>query len=170
MGFVFQTFRLIESLTAMENVAMVLEFAGRTRREARKRAIELLSRMGVGHLVQRKPRRFSQGEKQRVAVARALANSPTLVLADEPTACLESEQGLEIIRLLRQYATEGHGCVLIASHDLRLAEYSDHLYHLRDGTLIEQLPAKSISQAKLSASFPSETVHRAASAIKTRFS
>jgi putative ABC transport system ATP-binding protein len=137
MGFVFQTFRLIESLSALQNVAMVLEFAGRSHREAHHRARELLSQLGVGHLAKRKPGRFSQGEKQRVAIARAMANSPSLILADEPTACLESEQGLEIIRLLHKYASEGYGCVFVASHDLRLSEYADRVYHLQDGTLME---------------------------------
>lgn len=140
MGFVFQTFRLIESLSATQNVALVLEFAGRSRREACNRARELLSQLGMGHLAHRKPAHFSQGEKQRVAIARALANSPSLILADEPTACLESKQGLEIIRLLHQHASKSHSSVLVTSHDMRLREYADRVCYLRDGTLIEMSP------------------------------
>jgi putative ABC transport system ATP-binding protein len=135
MGFVFQTFRLIESLSAIDNIAIVLEFAGSSHRGARNRARQLLFDLDIGHLADRKPSRFSQGEKQRVAIARAIANSPSLILADEPTACLESKQGTRIIQLLKEYASSGQGCVLVASHDLRLTECADRIYQICDGRM-----------------------------------
>jgi ABC-type lipoprotein export system ATPase subunit len=85
----------------------------------------------------RRPRHLSQGEKQRVAIIRAVANDADLLLADEPTASLESQQGMRVIELLRDMAhTEGR-CVIVATHDRRLAQFADHIYHLQDGRLIE---------------------------------
>ena len=135
MGFVFQTFRLIESLTAAQNAALALRFAGVTGAAARGRIDAIFDRLGIGGLTDRKPSHFSQGEKQRVAIARALINEPKLVLADEPTACLESRQGREVIDILHHYAAEPGGCVLVASHDLRLAKRADMICRITDGHL-----------------------------------
>jgi putative ABC transport system ATP-binding protein len=135
VGFVFQTFLLLDSLTAKENVAMVLRFNGHTEQEGRRRAMALLERFEVGHLADKFPRTMSQGEKQRVAIARALANDAELIIADEPTGSLETRQGLEIIRLLHGQAKDGKTCVIVASHDLRLAEFSDRIFRLEDGRL-----------------------------------
>ena len=101
IGFVFQTFQLIDAITAVENVALALRFGGLRGPEAHRRAHALLVERGIGHLAQKKPGAMSQGEKQRVAIARATANQPDLILADEPTASLETPQGLAIIKLLR---------------------------------------------------------------------
>jgi putative ABC transport system ATP-binding protein len=135
IGFIFQTFLLLDSLTAQENVAMVLHFNGDSERDRRSRSLDLLNRFGVGYLARQFPRTMSQGEKQRVAVARAMANRAELVLADEPTGSLESRQGFGVIRLLHEQARQRSSCVLVASHDLRLTEFADRTFRLEDGML-----------------------------------
>jgi putative ABC transport system ATP-binding protein len=135
IGFVFQDFQLIDSLAVHQNIALVLKFAGHSNVQARRRAGDLLEQFGIGHLRKRWPASLSQGEKQRVAVARAVANRPGLVIADEPTASLESTQGLGVIHLLRDYARLWGQCVIVASHDLRLADYADTVQRLDDGNL-----------------------------------
>jgi len=133
IGFVFQSFNLIDALTAVENVALVLRFAGLTGAEASRRAFRLLADSGIGHLAAEYPPHLSQGEKQRVAVVRGIANEPVLLLADEPTASLDSDSGLRIIQLLHSYARERHCAVVVATHDLRLTAYADRVVHLHDG-------------------------------------
>ena len=136
MGFVFQTFLLLDGLTALENVALVLGFSGSSRADARRRAQECLAEQGVERLARRHPATMSPGERQRVALARALANEPALVLCDEPTASLESAEGMLVIEALRRYARERDGCVVVASHDLRLARAADRVLRLRDGAVV----------------------------------
>jgi putative ABC transport system ATP-binding protein len=135
VGFVFQTFLLLDSLTALENVAMVLRFNGHSGQKCRRLARALLERFEVAHLSSAFPRTMSQGEKQRVAIARALANDADLIIADEPTGSLETGQGLAIIRLLHGQARERKTCVVAASHDLRLAEFADRIIRLEDGRI-----------------------------------
>ena len=135
IGFVFQDFQLIDSLGVDQNIEMVLKFAGCSRVQARRRVRELLAQFGIGYLHTRRPASLSQGEKQRVALARAVANQAPLILADEPTASLESRQGLEVIHLLRDYAHVQGRCVIVASHDLRLTEFADTVHLLDDGIL-----------------------------------
>ena len=136
MGFVFQTFHLIDALTALENVMLVLRFAGESNRGARDQARAILARLHIDHLAQKCPPHLSHGEKQRVAVARALVNDADLVLADEPTASLESKQGFEVIELLHAYAAERNKCVIVASHDRRLEEFADVVVRLSDGRIV----------------------------------
>lgn len=135
IGFVFQNFHLIDSLKVIENVALVLRFAGKTRAEAKGIARALLEKFHVGHLASKFPSTLSQGEKQRVAVARAIANGAKLIIADEPTASLETGQGFDIIRLLHEYAKKQNRCVIIASHDLRIVEFADRVLRMQDGML-----------------------------------
>jgi putative ABC transport system ATP-binding protein len=135
IGFIFQTFLLIDSLTALENVEMVLRFSGKRRMERRKRARELLRQFQIEHLAGKFPRTLSQGEKQRVAIARAIANDAELIIADEPTGSLETKQGFDIIQLLHSHAKEQNKCVIVASHDLRLAEFADRILRLEDGKI-----------------------------------
>lgn len=135
IGFIFQTFLLLESLTANENIRLVLKFLGKNGKTAEKTASGLLEKFGVNHLSGRFPSSMSQGEKQRVATARALANNPDLVLADEPTASLEVNQGLEIINSLHSYSNKENKCVIVASHDLRLKDYADRIIYLEDGKM-----------------------------------
>jgi putative ABC transport system ATP-binding protein len=136
MGFIFQTFMLIDSLTALENISVILTFAGKTRKEARREAAQLLEQLGVMHLAFKFPRQMSQGEKQRVAVARAIANNADLIIGDEPTGSLETRQGFEIIQLLHSYAKDKGKCVIVASHDLRLVNFADWIIRLEDGYLL----------------------------------
>jgi putative ABC transport system ATP-binding protein len=135
IGFVFQTFHLIDSLNVMENVALVLRFAGKTRAQAKRHARDLLEQFHIEHLFRKFPANLSQGEKQRVAVARAIANGAELIIADEPTASLETKQGFDIIRLLHEYAKEQNRCVIVASHDLRIVEFADRVLRLEDGVV-----------------------------------
>ena len=135
IGFVFQTFRLLEPLTVLDNVMLVMKFAGVPRVESRRRALALLEEFGVAGLAGASPRTLSQGQKQRVAVARALANNADLIIADEPTGSLATAQGLDIIRFLTAKVRQGNRSAVIVSHDERIAEYADRALHLEDGVL-----------------------------------
>ncbi|MBI4428375.1 MAG: ABC transporter ATP-binding protein [Ignavibacteriales bacterium] len=137
LGFVFQTFHLIDALTVFENVLLVLRFTGLAKVTARRRVKDLLYQLDIPELAEKFPYHLSQGQKQRVAVARAMANEADLILADEPTSSLESSQGFEIIRLLHSYAREKNKCVIVASHDLRLVEFADRIVRLQDGVIRE---------------------------------
>lgn len=135
IGFVFQTFLLIDSLTAAENVEIILRFNGKRRRDRAAITRALLGELGIGHLAGRFPRSMSQGEKQRVAVARAVANGAELLIADEPTGSLETRQAVDIINLLHGQARTRNATVIVASHDLRLEEFADRTLRLRDGMM-----------------------------------
>lgn len=136
IGFIFQTFHLIESLSVIQNVMMVKRFTGASKSEARTTAMEYLKRFEVDHLAESFPGKMSQGEKQRVAVARALVNGADLIFADEPTGSLATRQGLEIVEFLRKCVVEENRCVIITSHDERIIPYADTVLHLRDGELV----------------------------------
>lgn len=136
MGFIFQTFCLLENLNVLDNVTLVMKFAGTPEKSARNHAVECLERFGVGHLRDEYPEKLSQGEKQRVAVARAIANGARLILADEPTGSLATEQGMAIIEFLHESVTNDGLSVVIASHDERIMKYADRVYRLRDGFLL----------------------------------
>lgn len=137
VGFVFQSFNLLESLNALENVEVALNLAGRRGPAARKKAEQILRGLGMGHRLRFKPRDLSGGEKQRVSIARALANDPELVLADEPTANLDSKQGREVVQLLRDIAREQGRTVVIVSHDERIRQMAGRVLWLEDGRLRE---------------------------------
>lgn len=134
VGFVFQSFNLLESLTSVENVALVMTPERGGGRHAANRARELLSMLGLSHRLKSLPKQLSGGEKQRVGIARALANNPDLILADEPTANLDSKRGREVMLLLRQIAYEMHKSVVIVSHDHRIREIATRVVWLEDGT------------------------------------
>jgi putative ABC transport system ATP-binding protein len=133
VGFVFQTFNLLESLSAVENVEVALNFAGVTGKEARQRATRLLVDLGMEHRLHAKPNTLSAGEKQRVSIARALANDPQLILADEPTGNLDSKHGHDVVVLLRDAAKKQGRTVVIVSHDHRIREVADRVLWLEDG-------------------------------------
>ena len=135
IGVVFQSFNLIDALTALENVALVIRFAGAGRRDALRRGMAVLADVGIGHLAAQPASELSQGEKQRVAIARAVANRPKLLLADEPTASLDSSHGLEVIEILRRYSRQACASVIVATHDERLTAYADRILRLRDGSV-----------------------------------
>jgi putative ABC transport system ATP-binding protein len=134
LGFVFQSFNLMSALTAQENVEVPLRLAGRGR-EAASRSRELLGRLGLAERARHRPRDLSGGEKQRVAIARALANEPRVVLADEPTANLDSETGHEVAEILCQLGRDDGRAVVIVSHDQRLRDIASRVLWLEDGRL-----------------------------------
>jgi putative ABC transport system ATP-binding protein len=140
MGFIFQAFNLIPVFTATENVELPLLLAGASQREARLRSEETLRRVGLGHRLEKRPPELSGGEQQRVAVARALAGSPHLVWADEPTGNLDSETATSVMDLLSELHDAGLSIVLV-THDRSVASYADRLVTVRDGELVsdEQL-------------------------------
>jgi putative ABC transport system ATP-binding protein len=137
IGFVFQDFNLLSALTVLENVAIVATLAGARRREARRRAEAVLRELGLGERLGYLPEKLSGGEKQRVAIARALVNDPAVVLADEPTANLDSRTGHEAVRLLHRIAREQGRSVVIVSHDQRIRDSADRVLWLEDGRFKE---------------------------------
>ncbi len=140
IGFIFQSFNLLESLTSLENVALVMS-PGRGGRAGLNRARELLDMLGLSHRLKSIPKNLSGGEKQRVAIARALANNPDLLLADEPTANLDSKRGREVMLLLRQIAFEMQKSVVIVTHDHRIREIASRIVWLEDGTFRSDVEA-----------------------------
>jgi putative ABC transport system ATP-binding protein len=135
IGFIFQQHNLIPFLTAQENVALVMQLNGVSRREAAKRAKELLGYLEIAHRADSLPANLSGGEQQRVAIGRALANEPPLILADEPTAALDTERGTKVMALLKKIARERNSAVITVTHDHRMIEGFDTVYHLEDGVL-----------------------------------
>jgi putative ABC transport system ATP-binding protein len=136
MGFIFQAFNLIPVFTATENVELPLLLAGVREHDARARARETLTRVGLGHRLDRRPMELSGGEQQRVAVARALAGKPRIVWADEPTGNLDSEMAAAVIDLLGELHKEGLTIVLV-THDSTVAAHADRLITVRDGRLVD---------------------------------
>ena len=132
-GFIFQDFNLLSALTVLENVAIVAELAGAKKGGARRRAATLLGELGLAERLNFLPEKLSGGEKQRVAIARALINDPALILADEPTANLDSSIGHEVMRLLRHIAKAQGRSVIIVSHDARIKDIADRVLWLEDG-------------------------------------
>ena len=142
IGFIFQAFRLFRSLSAIENVDIAAEIsgregAGRQRATARK----LLSELGLGDKIHLKPNALSGGEKQRVAIARALIRNPQVLLADEPTASLDSQAGRQIFEILFKLAVEEKKTVVVVSHDPRWESFAHRVAQLRDGQILEQRSA-----------------------------
>jgi putative ABC transport system ATP-binding protein len=136
-GFIFQDYALLDALSATENIAVAANIAGVGGVAARLRARELLSRVGLSHRAGSRPSQLSGGEQQRVSLARALANDPPVLLADEPTANLDASRGRDLARLLRRLADDDGRSVVIVSHDDRLREVADRVLWLEDGTFKE---------------------------------
>ena len=137
IGFIFQTHNLLPFLTAEENVAVVLDLAGWPVEKGRTRAGDLLGYLEVDHRAAAKPALLSGGEAQRVAIARALANRPRIILADEPTAALDSKRVGLVMDLLRKLAVEQEACIVTVTHDEKIFDRFDRLIHLRDGRLAD---------------------------------
>jgi putative ABC transport system ATP-binding protein len=135
IGYIFQTFNLIPVMTALENVTLPMIFAGLSTDESIDKAVELLETVGLGDRVQHRPLELSGGQQQRVAVARALANDPAIVLADEPTGNLDRQTGREIIELLRRLNTEKEVTIISATHDLKMLDVSDRIVWVEDGKI-----------------------------------
>jgi putative ABC transport system ATP-binding protein len=135
IGFIFQGFNLFPALTALENVALALTLKGMRQRPARWEARLLLEQVGLGDKLGHLPKDLSGGQKQRVAIARALAGNPQLIMADEPTAALDSQSGHDVIQLLRKLANEKGATVLMVTHDPRIIDVADRVVYLEDGEL-----------------------------------
>jgi putative ABC transport system ATP-binding protein len=135
IGFIFQFHNLLPFLTTTENVAMVLELAGATTAEAKRRAVELLDYLGVGNRKNAMPSTVSGGEAQRVAIARAMANHPRIILADEPTAALDSQRAGVVMDLMSRVAAEQGAGIIVVSHDEKIFNRFNRIFHLRDGYL-----------------------------------
>ncbi|MEJ5169996.1 MAG: ABC transporter ATP-binding protein [Fimbriimonadales bacterium] len=135
IGYIFQTFNLITVRTALENVTLPMLFAGMQPDEADERGMMLLDLVGLKNRYHHRPNELSGGQQQRVAIARALANNPSIVLADEPTGNLDLRTGKEIIELLRKLNKEQGVTIISATHDLKMLDASDRIFHIRDGQL-----------------------------------
>jgi putative ABC transport system ATP-binding protein len=133
IGYIFQTFNLIPVMTALENCTLPMIFGGMTTQDAMDKAAELLGLVGLGDRLRHKPLELSGGQQQRVACARALANDPAIILADEPTGNLDLKTGKEIIELLRHLNKERGVTIISATHDLKMLDVSDRIIWIRDG-------------------------------------
>jgi putative ABC transport system ATP-binding protein len=137
VGYIFQTFNLIPVMTAQENVMLPMTFGGMPDPEAGARARALLDTVGLGHRCDHRPDQLSGGQQQRVAVARALANDPTIILADEPTGNLDLKTGAEIIRMLGQLRDERGVTIITATHDHKMLAASNRVVYLTDGRITD---------------------------------
>ena len=151
IGYIFQTFNLIQVMTALENVTLPMVFAGIHSDEATAKGLELLKLVGLQERHQHKPSELSGGQQQRVAVARALANDPAIILADEPTGTLDLSTGEEIINLLKKLSRERKVTVISATHDFKMLNVSDQVVWIRDGRIdkVEDRDELSISIGKI---------------------
>lgn len=138
IGFIFQSFNLMDSLTSWENVALPYTISNKSKKEGKEKALELLGNLGIGKRAEHFPNQLSGGEKQRVAVARALINNPTVILADEPTANLDSRTGLAIVEKLCEIACRDNRAVVIVSHDERIEKAAKRIITIEDGKLINE--------------------------------
>jgi len=138
IGFVFQAPYLIPFLDVTDNVALLPMLAGVPNAEARQRARDLLAALDVGHRAKAEPSQLSGGEQQRVAIARALVNHPPVILADEPTAPLDSERALAVIRILNQMALQYQTAIIVVTHDEKIIPTFKRIYHIRDGQTFEE--------------------------------
>ena len=135
MGVIFQSYNLIPFLTVLENVELILTLNNVSREEAQSRAMELLEYLEIAHRWHHYPSEISGGEQQRVAIARALANRPKVLLADEPTAALDTERGKIVMGLLRKLSRETGAAVVVVTHDVRMVEGFDRVYRMADGRI-----------------------------------
>ncbi|MFC1717103.1 ABC transporter ATP-binding protein [Candidatus Poribacteria bacterium] len=138
IGYIFQSFNLIPVMTALENVTLPMIFAGVPVDERRKKGTELLEKVGLGDRVDHKPTELSGGQMQRVAIARSMANGPSIILADEPTGNLDLKTGKDIINLLKEMNEREQVTIISATHDLKMLDVSDRVVYIRDG-MIEQI-------------------------------
>lgn len=147
VGFVLQTFHLIAGLSAIDNAALKLMGAGMRVREAHRRVTPLLDRLGIDERADHRASELSMGERQRVAIAKALSTNPALLLADEPTGSLDTRRGRDVLQLLAELCRERGTAVLLVTHDPQAAAFADRVQALRDGRLVEYEPDVEITSA-----------------------
>ncbi len=133
IGFIFQSHNLVSSLTVLQNVSLLLQLRYQNQNERRDKAIELLEAVGLSNRLDNYPEQLSGGQRQRVAIARALAPKPELILADEPTASLDSKSGQDVVEILGRLSREEGSSVLLVTHDLRLLKDADRVWEIDDG-------------------------------------
>ncbi len=138
IGFVFQAPYLIPFLDVTDNVALLPMLAGASNSESRERALELLTALDVAHRARAEPSQLSGGEQQRVSIARALANRPPVILADEPTAPLDSERALTVMRILNRMAQQSQTAIIVVTHDEKIIPTFKRIYHIRQGRTVQQ--------------------------------
>ena len=138
IGFIFQAPYLIPFLDATDNVALLPMLAGKSNRQARQRALELLQALDLAHRASARVSQLSGGEQQRISIARALANQPPVILADEPTAPLDGERALNVMRILRQMAQQYQTAIIVVTHDEKIIPTFRRIYHIRDGQTYEE--------------------------------
>jgi len=138
IGFVFQSYHLFPTLTAADNVRLALDVRDESGASAKARSREALAKVGLSHKTSNYPRELSGGEQQRVAIARAVVGNPSVILADEPTAALDSENGKAIMTILAEIAKDPNRSVLVVAHDPRLEPFADRIVHIEDGRIISE--------------------------------
>jgi putative ABC transport system ATP-binding protein len=143
IGFVFQGHNLIAALSAEENIALQMQLRGFSRADSVREARLLLDRVGLGHRRDHKPDQLSGGQRQRVAVARAMAGRPPIILADEPTASLDVENGLIVTRMMKELASERGHTVVVVTHDNRIFDYADRIERIEDGLIVRAHPTET---------------------------
>ena len=143
IGFIFQTFNLLPRLNALDNVALPLIYAGYSKEERYEKALEVLAKVGLEDRVDHRPNQLSGGQRQRVAVARALVNDPSIILADEPTGNLDSKTSLDIMRLFEEIHLMGN-TIIVVTHEEEVASHAHRILRLRDGEIESDLKNKNI--------------------------
>jgi putative ABC transport system ATP-binding protein len=144
IGFIFQQYNLIQTLNCIENVSVPLRIQGKRAAFAEKKAAEMLETVGLGQRMRHRPNMLSGGQQQRVAIARALVHEPKLIICDEPTAALDSENGTKVMEILRSVAAKADRCVIVVTHDNRIFKYADRMTYMEDGNITR---TESISQS-----------------------
>ena len=155
LGFIFQQFNLIPTISVAENVSVPLLIAGMSSRKAEERAKELLTRVGLGDRANTRPGKLSGGQQQRVAIARALVHNPPLIICDEPTSALDSENGRQVMEILRSIAGDPGRCVVIVTHDNRTYRFADRMAEMEDGVIQRVLN----SPAEIAEAYGAAVVH-----------
>ncbi len=158
IGFVFQGFNLFPTLTAGENVELMLDLKGVSKAAAKRRAEELLDQVGLGNKYQAFPADLSGGQKQRVAIARALAGDPGIILADEPTAALDSHTGRNVMETMANLAHQRGRAVVIVTHDSRVTSFADRIVHIEDGAIAKNPEVASVPPGLLHHDFSQAVV------------
>jgi putative ABC transport system ATP-binding protein len=144
IGFIFQFYNLIPALTALENVELPMLTAGASRKDTSKRALQLLETVGLAERVGHLPDELSGGEQQRIAIARALANRPSVILADEPTGDLDTKTGMEVVQILYETSKKENATVVVVTHDPVITEKADVILQMRDGQIIGEKRLKEL--------------------------